>query len=74
MKIISVALGLAAGYAAARAMEARAVGLPLDQAFRLDSILKPVTTVKALMATGGVPVMAAKVDNMIDVTPIDVVT
>lgn len=53
MKLLSVAIGIAAGYSAARALEARATGLPLPQAFRLDSILKPVTTVKMLWIAGG---------------------
>lgn len=62
MKLSTLAIGAAGGYAVARLIEAKAVGLPLDQAFSLSTILKPISALRAVM-----PVVAS---NVIDVTPL----
>lgn len=74
MKLFSVAIGVAAGYAAARALEARALGLPLDIAFRLDSILKPVSAVQKNQGSNALVAQqqASVGPQIIDVTPIPV--
>lgn len=72
MKLTTLAIGAASGYAVCRAIEATSVGLPLRTAFRLDNLLKPVSAV--LKNLGGMsPATAlaqANQPQVIDVTPV----
>lgn len=63
MKLSTLALGAAGGYAVARLIEAKAVNLPLDTAFALSNLLKPISALRAALPT-------VTASNVIDVTPV----
>jgi hypothetical protein len=69
MKLTILAIGAAAGYSIARVLEARAVGLQLDEAFKISNILKPVSAIRALLPVVTPMAQQSNQTQVIDVTP-----
>ena len=69
MKLSTLAIGAAGGYAVCRAMEAKAQNVPLAIAFSLANLLKPIVAIRGTLPPA-TSMQASNLPQVIDVTPI----